>query len=68
MDWDAWDGNHWYSYQNFSLTCCVKEFAFGGGYYDATAGGDASYAITALNCGYSNDQTNSWSSHGVFVR
>ncbi len=68
MDWDAWDGNRWYGYQNFSLTRCVTDFAVGGGYYDAKAAGDDSYAINAHNWGYSNDQTNSWNSHGVFVR
>ena len=59
---------HTYGTHDGKRTRCVTDFALGGGYSDAKANSDDSYAINAHWWGAGNTYTHSWKSHGLFVR
>ncbi|MEY3011904.1 MAG: hypothetical protein RIT45_639, partial [Pseudomonadota bacterium] len=68
MDWSQTTNGKSYGPSSFSTMHCLSDFSLGGGYYDAKANNDDSYAINAHYWGNGNDKTSSWKSHGLFVR
>ncbi|MBM4341878.1 MAG: proprotein convertase P-domain-containing protein [Deltaproteobacteria bacterium] len=67
FDPQQWGNGKSYGPSSFSTLHCVSDFAIGSGYYDVSSGKNA-YAINAHWWGAGNDYTNSWNSHGLFVR
>lgn len=69
-DWSNWRGTYanYYYYTSLSTTECLSDFAVGGGYINAAANSDDSYAINGHWWGNGNTYTHNWNSHGVFVR
>ncbi len=68
FDWENWSSNKQYGVTDFLSTRCVTDFAVGGGYYDAKAADNDSYAINAHWWGNGNEYNWNWNAHGVFVR